>query len=263
MRSVAKQSYADVDDRTEELRDLADEYPDLFGEFLGRYELSVIYHENALEGIVVTHAELVTALKGRPIAPDTYYAIRNLKMALDGARHRAAEPTAGPVDLELVRWMHDVLGSGADTFEAGKYRKFIPLHRTYFHDIAQPASIAPRMNRLMEWAATNDPDDEEAVRFAARLHHEFMSIFPFPRHAGKVGRLLVNYILMRHGYVPVCFHASERQRYYETLRHSPKETEAFLSEMMINCIDNATMYIEQRLEERSKEEFRQVALVSA
>jgi len=81
-----QQRYADVDDRTEELRERSEQHPDIFGDFLRKLELSWIYHENALEGIVVTHAELTTALSGRPIAPDTYLAIRNLKVALDTIR---------------------------------------------------------------------------------------------------------------------------------------------------------------------------------
>ena len=258
MRSFTKQQFQDVDDRTEQLSDLAAKHPDLFGEFLSKLELSWIYHENALEGVVVTHAELITALKGKPIAPDTYHAIRNLKLAMDVMRRASAREDAGPINLEFIRSLHDaVRGSNETESDAGKYRKFIPLHRTYFHEIAQPASIAPRMTRLMEWAAEHDPADEDAIPFAARLHHEFMSIFPFPKHSGMVGRLLVNYVLMRHGYVPVIFHASERQAYYETLKHSPKETEAFLNQMMMNCIDNATKFINNALVERDKEAFRQ------
>lgn len=263
MNSTNRQRFQDVDDRTEELRDIVDENPDLFRDFLRRFELSWIYHENALEGIVVTHAELVSALKGRPIAPDTYCAIRNLKRGIDGVRSASASDAAPTISLDFVNHVHGVLGEGVHNYESGRYRKFIPLHRTYFHDIAQPASIAPRVNRLMDWAAANDPDDEEAVSFAAHLHHEFMSIFPYPKNSGKVGRLLVNYVLMRHGYVPVIFHASERQRYYETLRHSPKEMETFLSEMMMNCIDNAQKFIENELEEREKLAGRSRLAVSA
>ena len=256
MRIARTEVFADVDDRTEELRDLVDEHPALFGDFLKKFELSWIYHENALEGIVVTHAELSTALRGRPIAPDTYMAIRNLKMAMDHVRRAASEPDAGPITIELVKRLHELLGGQETQFEPAKYRKFIPLHRTYFHEIAQPASIAPRMTRLMEYCAENDPSDEDATRFAARMHHEFMSIFPFPRHTGKVGRLLVNYILIRHGYVPVILHGSERQRYYETLRQAPKDVEGFLSKMMVNCVDNAAKFIEAALVEREKQAFR-------
>jgi Fic family protein len=255
------QRFADIDDRTEELRGLSDQHPDLWRDFLTKYELSLIYHENALEGIVVTHAELTSALKGRPIAPDTYGPIRNLKVALGLVRKEAGGP-GGPITHELAVRLHDCLGQGENGFVAGRYRKIIPLHRTYFHDIAQPHLIQPRFQKLTEWAIANNPDDDEAVRFAAHFHHEFMSIFPFSEHTGKIGRLLVNYILMRHGYMPVVFHGSERQRYYDVLRHGAKDMESFLTEMMINCIENGRTYIRKELDEREKQKSRKLRAAS-
>jgi Fic family protein len=245
-----RDSYRDIDDRTEDLRDLAAEHPDIWRDFLARYELSCIYHENALEGIVLTHAEIHSALKGRPIAPETYGDIRNARLGLDLIRKEA--PTGGKVDMALVRRIHATLGSNDPNFQPARYRKDIPLHRTYFHDIAQPSTIVNRVNKLMDWAAENDPDDDDAVQFAAHLHHEYMSIFPFAQHTGKTGRLLVNYVLLRHGYMPVIFHATERQRYYDTLRLTKKHMEGLLIDMMTNCIDNGVRHIERILEERKK-----------
>lgn len=259
MRTGESNRFDDIDDRTEELRALSEEHPDLWGEFLKRYELSFLYHENAMEGIVVTHAELSSALAGRPIAPDTYYPIRNLKVALDFVRGQVATRSK-PIDLEFAHVIHDKFGVGDGEFVSGEYRKIIPLHRTYFHDIAQPQDIVPRFEKLMSWAAQNQPEDDEAVAYAAQLHHDFMSIFPFAKHSGKVGRLLINFVLMRHGYMPVIFHATERQRYYDTLRHSRREMERFLNDMMFNCVDNAMDFIKKSLLEREKAASKQGGL---
>src|SRR5437868_5487089 len=135
-----RDSFRDIDDRTDDLRDLAQQHSDIWDDFLNRYELSWIYHENALEGIVLTHAELSSALKGRPIAPETYGDIRNLKVAMDSVR-RDAETMGGKIDMELLKKIHSLLGSNDPEFQPARYRKDIPLHRAYFHDIAQPAVI--------------------------------------------------------------------------------------------------------------------------
>lgn len=252
------QRFTDIDDRTAELKSLAEEHPELWRDFLQQYDLSWIYHENALEGIVVTHAELTSALKGRPIALDTYPAIRNAKAAINLVR-KEAMTVRGPVCMALTTRIHDALSSGDGNSANGRYRKIIPLHRTYFHDIAQPHVIVSRFEKLMRWAEANDPQDEDVVKFAAHFHHEFMSIFPFADHTGKTGRLLVNYLLMRSGYMPVVLHASERQRYYDTLRHAAKDTEVFLYEMMANCIENGRTFIQKTLEEREKQKVRRLA----
>jgi Fic family protein len=256
-----RDNFRDIDDRTDDLRDLAQHHADIFAEFMRHYELSMIYHENALEGIVLTHAELNTALKGRPIAPETYGDIRSWKLAMDLVR-KEADQVGGKIDMEFVKRVHASLGSSDPEFQAARYRKDIPLHRAYFHDIAQPAAIASRIVKLVEWAGENDPDDDDAVKFAAHFHHEFMSIFPFSEHTGKTGRLLLNYILLRHGYMPLVFHATERQRYYDTLRLSKKEMESLLVEMMGNCIENGVKYIETTLEARAKEKSRGLRVAS-
>ncbi len=247
-----RDSFRDVDDRTEDLRDLATSHPDIWADFCGRYDLSWLYHENALEGVVLSHAELSSALKGRPLAPETYADIRNLRFAMDCVRQEADR--LAPVDLGLIGRFHGALTRGAPVAaELGDIlRREIPLHRAYFHDIAPPDAIAARLEALAEWAVENDPDDDDAVRFAAHLHYDFMRIFPFAKNTGKTGRLLVNYVLLRHGYMPVVFHATERQRYYETLKLTRKDMESLLTDMMTNCIDNGMRFIRQELEARAK-----------
>ena len=44
--------YLDIEDRTQDLADLLRDEPILAHDFLRKYELSWIYHENALEGVV-------------------------------------------------------------------------------------------------------------------------------------------------------------------------------------------------------------------
>ena len=248
----------DVDDCTEILKDRAEAHPDVFGQFLGQLDLSWIYHENAVEGVVVTHAEMDSALRGRPIALDTYFAIRNLKLGIDSIRGAASHEGDLDLSLELIHRIHDILATDENgCSESGLYRKFIPLHRTYFHEIAQPNDIEQKMTDLVQWAKDNRPDEEDAIMFAAHFHHKFMRIFPFAKQSGKVGRLLLNLTLMHYGYLPVIFHGTERQKYYDTLRHTPKHMEDFLRQMMMNCIENANKFIDHELEEREKREFRE------
>ena len=177
--TINRDAFRDIDDRTEDLLDLAADHPAIWGGFLRELELSWIYHENALEGIVLTHAELTSALKGRPIAPETYHDIRNLRLGVNLVRKEAE--AGGKVDMALVRRIHATLGTHNPDFMPARYRKDIPLHRAYFHDIAQPQTIPARVAKLFEWAVDNDPEDDDAVRFAAHLHHEYMSIFQIGR----------------------------------------------------------------------------------
>ena len=79
--------YLDIDDRTDDLNQRIREEPDLAAEFLHKYELSWLYHENALEGVVYTGQDLEMALANQPVADatvvDAFREIRNHKTAID------------------------------------------------------------------------------------------------------------------------------------------------------------------------------------
>ena len=59
-----KERYQGIDDKSEDLRDYLSTYREKGQEFLQRYEMSWIYHDSALEGVVYSPPELNAALRG-------------------------------------------------------------------------------------------------------------------------------------------------------------------------------------------------------
>src|SRR3954454_6801425 len=85
--------FVDIDDRMDDLADRMRSDPGLGQDFLQRYELSWLYHENALEGVVYTGQELATAHAHAPLADATLvgalHDIRNHKIAIDLVREES------------------------------------------------------------------------------------------------------------------------------------------------------------------------------
>jgi Fic family protein len=231
--------FVDIDDRMDDLADRMRADPDQGEDFLARYEISWLYHENALEGVVYTGQELATALQNAPLADASFvgslHEIRNHKIAMDLVREEAGAKKLR-VNLTLVRKLYETLGAGIEERSAADFRKDMPLHRAYFHEIAQPARIPALLQKVLDACDSADFRNAHPVQQAAKLHHGFMQVFPYTENSGRVARLLANLVLLHAGYrLPCIIHATDRQRYYESLRLP----ETILRDLTIEALDNA------------------------
>lgn len=231
--------FVDIDDRMDDVADRMRGDPTLAEEFLRRYELSWLYHENALEGVVYTGQELATALENPPLTDATFVsalqAIRHHKVAFDLVRDEAKAKKLR-VNLTLVRKLCETLGGAAEGKAPPEFRKDMPLHRAYFHEIAQPPKIPALLQKVLDACESADFRNAHPIQRAARLHHGFMQVFPYTEHSGRVARLLANLVLLQGGYrIPCIIHATDRQRYYESLR-LPETT---LRDLTVEALDNA------------------------
>jgi len=249
----------DIDDRMEDLRDFLLDEPEIAQDFQLRYELSWLYHDNALEGVVVTGQELALALANHPVAEATTVAlfreIRNHKAAVDLVRAEAAGKKL-KINLTVIKRIYETLGAGIDGRSVAEYRKEIPLHRAYFHEIAPPARIPFLLGKLVDLCESSEFRSLHPIQKASRVSHGLMQVYPFTENSGKVARLLANLVLLHHGYLPCIVHATDRQRYYESLRGP----EAGLREVMLDALDNglanAEKYVRLVLEARAKKTVR-------
>jgi Fic family protein len=234
-----KTRFVDIDDRMEDISDRMRAHPDLAADFLQKYELSWLYHENALEGVVYTSQELAAALENQPVADATFVntlqEIRNHKVAIDAVREESKSKKLR-VNLTLVKRLCETLAQGLEGKNGTELRKDMPLHRAYFHEIAQPAKILPLLQKVLDTCDSADFRNAHPIQRASRLHHGFMQVFPYTEHSGRVARLLANLVLLQAGYpLPCIIHATDRQRYYESLRLP----EAILRDLTMEALDNA------------------------
>jgi Fic family protein len=240
-----------VEERVAYLRELQSEAPsEVVHGFHELLDMSWIYHDSVLEGVVYSMDELSKAL-GPDADVDSsmlpvYDEIRNHKAAIDIIRDLATRKRLN-LNLDVIKKLYtqlapeEVEGKGPP-----KYRKDMPLHRLYFHEICTPEKISPKMRQLMQWV--NSPETRRsthATRLAAKAHDQLLHIYPFPRHSGKVARLLMNLILLRNGYPPVIIHATERQRYYEALKTSENAVAKLVNEAMAASVESGIRYFEE------------------
>jgi Fic family protein len=234
--------YVDIDDRHQDLAERMRAEPAVAEDFLRKWDLSWLYHENALEGIVYSEIELQAALANQSVADAAFLRalaeIRSHKVALDLIR---AESTSKKLKINLttVKKLYETLGAGVEGRSEAEYRKEMPLHRAYYHEIAQPARIPALLAKLCDLAESAEFRNAHPVQRATRIQHGFMQIFPFTENSGRVARLLSNLILLSAGYLPVIIHATDRQRYYDSFRLPETSLRELTMEAIVNGLSHA------------------------
>jgi hypothetical protein len=242
--AVSRTQYLDLDDRTEDVRELMRERPRETQDFMEKYELSWVYHECALEGMVLTHAELRQALDPNPGMVDSsmvhaFTEVRNQRNAIEFIK-------------QLVKHLFEILYANLPNRTPVQFRRDMPLHRTYFHDIVQPVQIQPALEQLFHFMESEEFLRMHPFKQATASHHRFMEIFPFSDLSGKVGRIMMNLILIRSGYMPLVIHSMDRETYYDALRLNASQFGKVMMESMDNALDNAFKFFLPHWNEMSR-----------
>ena len=219
-----------------------------------RLDFSWIYHDFALEGTVLSFPELNSCIDDAIVSDITlipaYEDVKNLMAAMAFIRSSGHVKKKLAVDSEYLKQLHTVLstelcerpGKAPPKPPAGQYRKDMPLHRLYFHEIATPDKIAYQVRKFVQWYEEDETRKMHPIKRAAAAHYRIISIYPWPRHSGKISRLVMNAMLIQDQYVPAVIHAIDRQRYYEILRQTPSALTELVAESLLSTIDAALRF---------------------
>lgn len=239
----------ELDGKMELLSNKASNYSDrVTSDYQYKLDISWLFHDNALDGVVLSYSELKAAIDQRIISDvsliPTYEEVRTHKQAADYLRELAGAKKPPAVDVEFIRKLYAMVTPEA-VAKGCPYRKENPLHRLYYHEIAAPEKIGYHMRKLDEWLTSPEYSQLHPVMAAARLQLKLLRIYPWTQNTGKVARLLSNYILLRVGYLPAIIHSIDRQRYYEALRHEDDSLLTLLVESLENGIDTTARFFDE------------------
>ena len=100
--------------------------------------------------------------------------------------------------------------------QLGIYRKVQVFIRGVEWLPSKPEEVASEMAKLLSWY-TKNKDKLHPLILSAYLHVTFEMIHPFVDGNGRVGRLLMNFILHKNGFPMVNIPHKKRYQYYELL----------------------------------------------
>jgi len=211
-------------------------------EFDARLIQSWLYHDHMLEGVVLTQGDITRALEGRPCRNYCDRVIHKSLRRMMGIIEQMDQDARAGVEVSQawIKGLHQAL-CDADEPAAACYRTRNTSPGVYHLDVVAGVAIEAEFeNFLARWET--EFRGLHPIRAAALAHHEFMRIFPFDGRTGVVGRLMMNYILIKNFYPPAIIHASDRHYYFAALNGHPSDMVPVLVEAMKGTIEAARAF---------------------
>ncbi len=241
--------FADLDYLRADLDALRPLAPEQEARVLQKFRLEWNYNSNAIEGNSLTLGETRSLLLHGLTA-----AGKPMRDHLDIKGHNEAVVALEefvrseyPLTEQFVREMHQLLlgepyHTPAQTAGGQPTRKLIVpgRYKTSPNNVltatgemfyfASPEETPGRMTDLVDWYRAEEAAPTlHPVALAAEFHYRFVRIHPFDDGNGRMSRLLMNLILLRHGYPMTVIQAADRNRYLAALAEADAgEPEPFL-----------------------------------
>jgi Fic family protein len=183
-------------------------------------ELEYTFESNRIEGNTMTLRETDLVInEGLTISG------KSMREHLEAINHQEAiafikdlmNKNTSLIEREVLS-IHNLILRGIHPEDAGRYRKVQVMIKGSGHTPPQPFLVAKEMEDYFIWYETNK-NKLHPIVLAAEMHERLVSIHPFIDGNGRTSRLIMNLILLQHGYVIANIKGDydTRMRYYQTL----------------------------------------------
>ncbi len=201
-----------------------------------------VHHSTAIEGNTMTRAQVEDLVEKRQASATLVEVleVEGYARAADWVYRRAKDYDGVPLDVlsEIHRRAMELVWAvepPPTNDQAGRWRRSGVSVRGL--NVALPVSIVPD---LQLWSkSTMEPRGKHPLEHAAIHHAELERIHPFVDGNGRVGRLVLNFMLLQAGYPPAVIQVDQRQRYLRALRSADGGNWRPLTEVVARAVSGA------------------------
>lgn len=206
-----------------------------------KFTVEYNYNSNHIEGNTLTYGQTeLLLLFGKVSGEGSLKDFNDMKASDVGLKMVEEEvgQRAVPLTQNFIRQLHHtllredytvyrMLPGGVETsyvIHAGQYKtrpnSVITRYGNRF-EYASPEETPAFMTDLVDWYNEAEQAGElTPVELAALFHYRYIRIHPFEDGNGRIARLLVNYILSRHGWPMIVVRTRKKQAYIEALHQT-------------------------------------------
>lgn len=183
--------------------------------YMQAFELEYTHNSTAIEGNTLTLLETKVVLEeglsvgGKKLRE--IYEVINHNRAYQHVKACIAQGM--PLDEAIIKDIHAILME--NIMAGGIYRNV----EVYISGASHTPPASNEMYRQVKnfYADLVEKDAANAIELAAWTHGEFVRIRPFAYGNGRTSRLIMNYQLMAHGFLPISIAKEARLDYFNTL----------------------------------------------
>jgi Fic family protein len=183
------------------------------------FRVELTYTSNALEGNTLSRRETAVVLeKGLTVGG------KSLKEHLEATNHAraidfvhalvVAKNRRAVSERDILR-LHELVLAGIDEVNAGRYRDVAVRIAGSTVVLPNPRKVPELIDRFCAWLRAGA--DLHPVAFAGEAHYRLVTIHPFVDGNGRTARLLMNLLLLMHGYPPAIIRPRDRVAYLGAL----------------------------------------------
>ena len=206
-----------------------------------RFTVDFNYNSNHIEGNTLTYGQTeLLLLFGKVSGESDFRDYEEMKASNVGLKMMTIEAATSqqPLTQNFIRMLHHTLlredytvyrnlPGGLTTsyvVHAGQYKtrpnSVITRYGTRF-DYASPEETPSLMTDLVDWYNQAEAEGKlSPIELAILFHYRYIRIHPFEDGNGRIARLMLNYILSRHGYPMIVVRSRSKKDYLEALHQS-------------------------------------------
>ena len=176
-----------------------------------------VYNSNAIENSTLTLEEteriLLEQMLSRNVSVREIFEAKNLARVMEYKRAKAGN---SELNKDLILRLHRMLIGGIDDNIAGRFRQPGEYVRVGMHIAPAPERVEGMMDDLL--AEYSSDLGSYFLDKIARFHLDFETIHPFCDGNGRLGRVLINFQLIRLGLPRLILRNADKERYYQAFR---------------------------------------------
>lgn len=249
-----------LSDRVQEMQEAGKLTDEVLEHLQKHFRIQSIYHSNAIEGNALDIGEIRQVveqgltLSGKPLKDQTE--AKNLNKALDFLEELLSD-SSNPFTEADIKALHQLVLQDIDDDNAGKYRA-VPVETSgSAYSPPGPESVPTQMREFGAWLASVSVANgnvglSDAILYAAAAHTWFVSIHPFIDGNGRVARLIMNLVLMRHAFPMAIVRKEDRMRYYDALEESQASDLSSFISLLAERLERILEECEEEAEEKIK-----------